>query len=171
MFGNYRDYQLDHANRRAAQAAEGKMMDAQHMAAARANQASREFRQSYGDPRATQSQHDNLIAQATSPYQSAMGQHEMAMRHAMQNAMSNEMAQVQDRSADMQENVIAGKRASDQMKYLSEINKQKTLARMMSGLGGSGGVGSIDATIPDVNIYSSGGKRIGGSSIGKSLLG
>lgn len=167
MFGNYRDYQLDHANRRAAQAAEGKLMDAQHMATSRANQASREFRQSYGDPRASQSNHDNLIAQVTSPYQTAMGQHEMAMRHAMQNAMSNEAAQVQDRSADMQENVIAGKRASDQMKYMSELNKQNTLAQMMSGLSGQG---SIDATIPDVNIYSSGGKRIGGSNIGKSLL-
>jgi hypothetical protein len=176
MYGNFRNYQLDYANRNAAQAAEQGLMQAQHQAAARANQASREFRQSYGDPRASQSNHDNMIASVTSPYAAAMGQHEMNMRHAMQNAMSNEMTQVQDRMMDIPENQIASKNQSDQMAY--DLGKRKidaeygAMNNLSNQLGSMQmpGVGDINAQVPNVNIFDNSGKRIGGSYFRKSLL-
>lgn len=176
MYGNYRNFHLDQANRRAAQVEQAKAMDAQHQLAQQANRIAAGWAGSHGDPRATHGNMMHNIAQATTPYRTAMGQHDMNMRHAMQNAMNNEMAQVQDRSADMQENKIAAKRERDNMEYQAELNRQKTLQNIMGGLNSSFESSQIDppeninAEIPEVNIYSNGGKRIGGSSIGKSLL-
>lgn len=178
MYGNYRNYYLDYANRQAAQ---NNFMDAME-SGRRAQQAAAEYdRNAMAAPGFMGSRSPSgpvghmAHNHAGRFWQQNENQYANMGNMAMQNAMNNEAAQVQDRSADMQENVIAAKRARDQMEYQAELSRQmarqKMLSNVMSGLSDDGPeVASIDAKVPDVNIYSNGGKRIGGSSIGKSLL-
>ena len=176
MFGNYNNFYLDYANRQAAQNNFSDALEARR----RAENSSAEYDRNamaapgfMGSRSPTSSNQHMTHNHGGRHYSQLENNYAHQGNMAMANALHNEAAQVQDRAADLRENVVAGKRDRDRMEYMAAINKQNALQQMMASLSqpftGSTDA-SIDADIPAVNIYSNGGKRIGGSSIGKSLL-
>ena len=172
MYSNYRDYYLDYVNRQKAHAEQQALLQAQHLASEAGNRANEEWLKAPGFS-GSRTNYPGFIQKATGQYQQLMGQHDLKMRQAMQNAMANEMAQVQDRMMDLPENQIAGKNRSDQLAYQRDMEKAR-LAHSAS-LANTNATKSIASGLnmnlnfgkngmPDTNLYDNDGNRIGGSA-------
>lgn len=193
MYGNYRNYYLDYKNRQAAQT---NFMDAME-AARRAQEANAAYDRNanmapgFMGSRSPTSSANHMAYNHGGRF---WGQHENNYANmggmAMQNALANENAQMQDRTADYYENQIASKNKSDLLRYQLEADKQKkgyelgmaqnrSLENMANGMNVN--VGGDQNGMPSTTLYDHSGKRIGGSvpegslfartGIKKSLLG
>ena len=191
-YGNYRNYILDAQNRRAAQIAQNKWQQAAQDQQRAINQVKGDYLRGGANVRPDHKSWENLhIAQRAQPHGEQMEHAHNERMQAMQNYMDNEMAQVQDRFADMNENVIGGKRASDEMKYNLEMTKAQndmrarmaennarvqmnnkttdSLSKSMEGFNQSLSGGQPD--MPSVELYDNDGEYIGGSQYaGKNLF-
>lgn len=177
---NHRNYYLDKANRRAAQVAHNNYTQAQHQQQRAINRVGRDYL-SGGANAASWPNHTswrNLhIAEAAQPYGEAMDNYHNERMNAMQNYMDNEMAQVQDRYADMNENRLSSKNRSDEMaaalkaqeiaaaERMNQINanalNDMSKSLMAPGIQAPGVGGSND--MPNTNLYNRNGQRIGGT--------
>jgi len=172
MYNNYNNYYLDYANRQKAQAEQQAYLQAQHQMAQAGNRANEEWLKAPGFS-GSRSNYPGFIQGATGFYQQHMGQHDLNMRQAMETAMANEMAQVQDRMMDLPENQIASKNRSDQLAYQRDMEKARlahsaSLANtnatkdIASGMNMNLNFGQNG--MPDTNLYDNDGNRIGGSA-------
>lgn len=196
MYGNYRNYYMDYANRQMAQ---NNFMDAME-ANRRAQQRSAEYDRNYmaapgfmGSRSPTGSIGHMTQNHAGRYYQQLEKEYAHHGNTAMQNALNNEATQVQDRMADYPENIVAGKRHSDIMRYELErqknLNEQrKNLQNYQLGMAQNRSLDNLanmdysidagDTEMPETNLYDNDGQRIGGSKnslfaksgIKKSLL-
>lgn len=174
---NHRNYQMDWANRRAAQQAQSKWRNAAQQQLRAINRVRGDFMRGqpgFGGSSGSDNQWLNYhIAMQAQPYGEEMENAHDERMAAMQNYMDSEMAQVQDRFADMGENRISSKNRSDEMAYDLErrrINAAKKLGQQqnnaLSSLSNS--LGSMDfdfetPQMPDTNLYDNNGERVGGS--------
>lgn len=190
-YANYRNYQLAHQERARAQAAAAQAANIRNQIHARMDRQSAEWQGSHGDPRASMPNMYNFMARANSGYHQEMSNRQLESQQAYANALNNEITQMQDRMADMSENVIGGKRASDEMKYNLEMTKAQNdyKARMaennariaMNNKTNDSLAGSMkdfnqslspeQPNMPDVELYDNDGEHIGGSQYaGKDLF-
>lgn len=181
MYGNYRNYYMDYANRQAAQ---NNFMDAME-AGRRAQQSSAEYDRNYmAAPGFMGSRSPTGMGHMTQNhggryYQQLENQYAHHGNAAMQNAMNNELTQVQDRMADYYENMVAGKRHSDIMRY--ELERQKANQAYNLGMAQNRSLDNLasnmnfnlnmgDTGTPETNLYDNDGERIGGSNPKNSLF-
>jgi hypothetical protein len=175
MYGNYNNYYLDYLNRQAAQT---NFMDAME-AGRRAQEANAAYDRNANMAPGFMGSRSPLSSAGHMAYNHAgrfWGQHENNYANmggmAMQNALANENARVQDRTADYYENQVASKNKSDYMRYLVEMDKQKkgydlgmaqnnALANMQANMDVNFGGG--DQGMPSTTLYDNDGKKIGGS--------
>lgn len=190
-YANYRDYQLAYRQRAQAQAAAAQAANIRNQIHARMDRQSAQWQGSHGDPRASIGNMYNAMARENSGYHQEMSNRQLEAQQAYANALSQEIAQMQDRMADMSENVIGGKRASDEMKYNLEMTKAQNdyRARMAENnariamnnktndsLSGAmkdfnQSIGGGQPNMPDVELYDNDGEYIGGSQYaGKDLF-
>jgi hypothetical protein len=181
MYGNYRNYYMDYANRQAAQ---NNFMDGME-AGRRAQQASAEYdRNAMAAPGFMGSRSPSGMGHMTQNhagryYQQLENQYAHHGNTAMQNALNNEATQVQDRMANYHENIVAGKRHSDIMRY--ELERQKANQAYDLGMAQNRSLDNLaqnmdfnmnmgDTGMPETNLYDNDGERIGGSSPKNSLF-
>lgn len=181
MYGNYRNYYMDYANRQAAQ---NNFMDAME-AGRRAQQRSAEYdRNSMAAPGFMGSRTPTGTGHMTQNhdaryYQQLENQYANHGNTAMQNALNNEATQVQDRMADYYENQVAGKRHSDIMRY--ELERQKANQAYNLGMAQNRSLDNLagnmnfnlnmgDTDMPQTDLYDNDGERIGGSNPKNSLF-
>lgn len=189
-YSNYRNYQLALQERARAQAAAQQAANIRNQIHARMDQQSNQWQGSHGDPRASMGNMYNTMARENSGYHQEMSNRQLDSQQAYANALNKEITQMQDRMADMSENVIGGKRASDEMKYNLEMTKARndhqarmaennariamnnktndSLASSMKDFNQS--IGG-ESNMPSVELYDNDGEYIGGSQYaGKSLF-
>lgn len=176
---NHRNYQLDKPNRRAAQVQQNIWQQHAHDQQRAINRVSRDYlgggANAVSWPNHT-SWRNLHIAEAAQPHGEQMEHAYNQRMHHMQNYMDNEMAQVQDRMADMGENRISSKNRSDEMSASLKAQEIAAAERMNSTnanalnsmgqslLSGSKvGVESPQENTPNTNLYDRQGKRIGGT--------
>jgi hypothetical protein len=190
-YSNYRNYQLAVAERQRAMAAQQQAQNIRNQATARANRMSQEWQGSHGDPRASVGNMNNMLSRENSSHYAEMSNRQLESQQAYANALNDEITQMQDRMADMSENVIGGKRASDEMKYNLEMTKARndhqarmaennariamnsktndSLAASMDGFNQSLAGGKPE--MPSVELYDNDGEYVGGSQYaGKNLF-
>ena len=177
---DHRNYQLATAERARAQAAAAQAANIRNQIHARMDRQSADFSKSYGDPRASVGNMHNAMARENSGHHQEMANRQLEGQQAYANALNNEITQMQDRMADMSENVISSKNRSDEMAYdlekrrinaANELGQQQNNA--LSGLSNS--LGSMDfdfeePQMPDTNLYDNNGERIGGSQYPNNSL-
>lgn len=184
-YNNHRDYQMDYANRRAAQVQQNKWQQHAQDQQRAINRVKGDYLRGGSNQGPGASSWQNLqIAQAAQPHGEQMEHaHNARMQH-MQNYMDNEMTQVQDRMADMGENRISSKNNSDEMAAnlkaqeiaaAERMNNQNANAlgsmsnSLTSNMGGIG-VSPEQTSVPNTNLFNREGERIGGSQYFKNSL-
>lgn len=184
-YNNHRNYQLDHKNRYWAQVNANKWMDASH-AQMRAIHAAKENHLRWGSNGEPDSGAwlNASIASAAQPHGERMNQAHSDKMAAMQNYMSNEMAQVQDRMADQRENQISSKNNSDELAAnlknkeiaaAERMNSQNanalsSMSNSLTSTVGDVGVSPEQTSVPNTNMFNKEGERIGGSKYFKNSL-
>lgn len=170
---DHRNYQLAIAERARAQAAAAQAANIRNQLHARMDRQSSQWQGSHGDPRASVGNMHNAMARENSGYHQEMANRQLEAQQAYANALNNEITQMQDRMADMSENVISSKNRSDEMAYDLErrrINAANALGQQqnnaLSNLSNS--LSSMDfdfetPQMPDTNLYDNDGERVGGS--------
>ena len=177
---DHRNYQLATAERARAQAAEAQAANIRNQLHSRMDRQSSQWQGSHGDPRASVGNMHNAMARENSGYHQEMSNRQLEGQQAYANALNNEITQMQDRMADMSENVISSKNRSDEMAYdlerrrinaANELGQQQNNA--LSSLSNS--LGSMDfdfeaPQMPDTNLYDNNGERVGGSQYPNNSL-
>lgn len=175
-YNNHRNYQMDTPNRRAAQVQQNIWQDHAQGQQRAVNRVKGDYIRSRSgsnfdpDGRSWENLH---TAQAAQPHGEQMEHaHNARMQH-MQNYMDNEMAQVQDRMADMHENRISSKNNSDEMAAALKAQEIAAAERMnqvnagaLSGMSKSlmaPGFGGGSNNMPNTDLYNRNNKRIGGT--------
>ena len=188
---NHRNYQLAVADRQRAMAAQQQAQNIRNQANARANRMSQEWQGSHGDPRATVGHMNNMLSRENSGHYAEMANRQLDSQQAYANALNNEITQMQDRMADMSENVISSKNRSDEMSYNLQMTEAQnnmrarmaennariqmnsktndSLSKSMDGFNETLAGGKPD--MPSVELYDNDGEYIGGSQYaGKNLF-
>lgn len=163
---NHRDYYLATADRARAQAAYAQAANIRNQIHARMDRQSKEWQGSHGDPRASISNMYNAMARENSGYHQEMSNRNLEGQQAYATALSKEVAQMQDRMADMAENRISSKNRSDEMaynlaKYQADL-QAGSLNKLTSGLSDFN-FEMPEVGVPSVNLHDNDGQRIGGS--------
>lgn len=182
MLRNYNNYKRDDANWNSAYAAQSAMQQAQTQAHNDNLRKQREIRKfGFGDPNTKAAEYE-MHSQIT-PMEQMANQHSMDMQNAAFHAMNNEMAQVQDRKMDLADNEQGRKNLETEYNRNLEAEKIRAAERMnnrnnqgleglMDGMNTAfSGVSPENMQVPNYDLYSNNGKRIGGSYFGKALLG
>lgn len=183
MLRNYNNYAMDHANRRAAQAAQNNWQHHAQNQQRAINRVKGDYLKSgLGDPD-RQSWMNYHIAGAAHPHGEQMENFHNQRMQAMQNYMDNEMAQVQDRKMDLADNEQGRKNLDTEYNRQIEMEKLAAAERMnernnqgldslsnsFSGI--ADGLISDPMQVPNYDLYDNGKNRIGGSYFGNALLG
>lgn len=182
MLRDYNNYQRDDANWNRAYAAQSAMQEMQtqsHNDNLRKHQEMKKF--GFGDP-STRGSIESMYQQVT-PMEHMANQHQMNMMNAASHAMNNEMAQVQDRKMDLADNEQGRKNLETEYSRNLEAEKIRAAERMnnrnnqgleglMDGMNTAfSGVSPENMQVPNYDLYSNNGNRMGGSYFGKALLG
>lgn len=182
MLRDYNNYQRDDANWNRAYASQSAMQEMQtqsHNDNLRKHQEMKKF--GFGDP-STRGSIESMYQQVT-PMEHMANQHQMNMMNAASHAMNNEMAQVQDRKMDLADNEQGRKNLETEYSRNLEAEKIRAAERMnnrnnqgleglMDGMNTAfSGVSPENMQVPNYDLYSNNGNRMGGSYFGKALLG
>jgi hypothetical protein len=183
MLRNYNNYKRDHANWAAAAANQAKYQHAAQMANNQNVQAHKDLMS--GQPGFNPNgrmEIDSMYAKYT-PLEQEANKHHMNMMNAASHAMNNEMTQVQERKMDLADNEQGRKNLQTEYDRATQMEKIRAAERMnnrnnqgleglMDGMNTAfSGVSPEQMQVPNYDLYSNNGNRMGGSYFGKALLG
>ena len=183
MLRNYRNYQPSWNARNAAQYHQRMASDAQGAINREAQRINHDYLK-WGGGSPDGGQWYNLhMAQATAPHVNAQRQHNVGFHQNMANAMMAEQTQVDDRKMDLADNEQGRKNLETEYTQALDAEKIRAAERMnnrnnqgleglMDGMNTAfEGVSPENTQVPNYDLYSNNGNRMGGSYFGRALLG